>query len=205
VVTIEGHPLVVTGEYGKGRTVAFTGFTPTWKERRSPWDRKMISSYQLDQELAADPQFRNCFALGMRVLAAALGHAPGTSFVEVLEAHRRPLFEMLQDQPKAKLEVPKTVAFTVAEGRGEGILQLRNGSDYARLVRVRAEWAVADSKAPYLVMFGDNYFDLLPREAKDLAIQIRLPKGTQGRVPGRLIVEGSNVDRAEVPCEVVLP
>jgi beta-mannosidase len=202
LVTIEGHPLVVTGQFGKGRTVAFTGFTPTWKERRSPWDRKMISSHQLDQELAADPQFRNCFAFAMRLLASALGTQPDTTFDGIFEAHRRPLFETLQDQPEAQLDLPAKMQFAILAGRGEGVLQLRNGSTYARLVRVRAEWEGADSHAPYLVIYDDNYFDLIPGETKDLAIEIRMPAHARGRVAGRLIVEGSNVPSFEVPVSI---
>lgn len=204
VVSIEGHPLVVTGQFGRGCTVAFTGFTPSWKERRSPWDRKLISSYQLDQELAADPQFRTCFALGMRMIAAALGRRPDSPFDEILETHRRPLFETLQDQPDAELFLPKQVELTAEAGMAKGVLRIQNGPNYARLLRVRAEWEGGQSGAPYLVMYDDNYFDLLPNETRSLAIEMRLPQGAPGRVTGRLIVEGSNADRMEIPCELVL-
>jgi beta-mannosidase len=204
VATIEDHPLVVTGQFGKGRTVAFTGFTPGWKERRSPWDRKMISSHQLDQELSTEPQFRTFFALGMRIIAAALGRRPESPFDQILEAHRKPLFETLQNQPAAELSLPKSVEFTADAGKAKGVIQIQNGSNYARLLRVRAEWDVAQHGAPYLVMYDDNYFDLLPSETRNLSIEMRLPSSARGRVTGRLIVEGSNLDRTEIPCELVL-
>jgi hypothetical protein len=131
-----------------------------------------------------------------------LGIQPASTFDGIFEAHRRPLFETLQDQPKAQLDLPAKIQFAISAGRGEGTLQLRNGSDYARLVRVRAEWEGADSQAPYLVMFDDNYFDLLPNETRDLSIEIRMPRDARGRLSGRLIVEGSNVPAVEIPVSL---
>jgi len=199
LATIEGFPFVVTGSYEKGSTVAFTGFTPAWKERRSPWNRKLISSHQLDQELAADPQFRTCFALGMRMIAAALGEQPSTSFDDLLVARSRPLFEMLQDSPSASVELPESLRMDVTGHRATGVLTLRNGAKFARLLRIRCKWDGDASGAPYLTIYGDNYFDLLPGEEMTVTVEMRLSQGRPGPVEGTLVVEGSNVPPVEIP------
>src|SRR5581483_3906094 len=55
MMTISGRPLLVTGQFGKGRTVAFTGFTPPYAEKKSTWDPKIPIRYLLDQEFTNDP------------------------------------------------------------------------------------------------------------------------------------------------------
>ena len=165
----------------------------------------MVSSYLLDQELASDPQTRTCFALCMRIIAAAIGESPTASFDEILASRSRPLFEMLQDQPAASLELPKAMQLTVSGERAQASLRLRNGPSFARLVRVRAEWNVPEPQAPYLVMYSDNYFDLLPGETVELSLNLRLSPASHGPVQGRLIVEGSNVAASEIPVTLLLP
>lgn len=201
LVTVRNHPLVVAGRYGEGRVVAFTGFTPSWPERRSPWDRKMISTYQLDQELVAQPQARTCFALMMRLIAEALGEPPAVPCDEILAARTRPLFEDLQDLPPARLELPERLQVARTDGTGMVDLPIRNGSSFARLVRVRAEWDGSPAAAPYLATYDDNYFDLLPGESKTVRIALRMPPNAGQGPSGRLIVEGSNVKKVEIPCE----
>ena len=48
ILSIEGRPLLVTGSYGQGRTVAFTGFTPPYLEHHAEWDSKVILPYQAE-------------------------------------------------------------------------------------------------------------------------------------------------------------
>jgi hypothetical protein len=74
-----------------------------------------------------------------------------------------------------------------------------NGSRYARLVSVRAEWSAPEAQAPYLVMCSDNYFDLVPGETKEISLDLRLPPGVNRPVEGRLIIEGSNVAAEGIP------
>jgi hypothetical protein len=54
-------------------------------------------------------------------------------------------------------------------------------------------------------MYGDNYFDLMPGEAKTLSIDVRLPRGARGRFEGQLVVEGSNVAENGIPLELRAP
>ncbi|MFA5058120.1 MAG: glutamine amidotransferase, partial [Opitutaceae bacterium] len=206
ILSIKGQPLLVTGQYGQGRTVAFMGFTPeNTAERRSPWDPKIVSTCLLDQELVSQPETRIYFALFMRMIAAAVGESPATPCDEILEARCKPLFETLQDEPAAVLQLPPAVQLTASGGQAQGSFRLTNGTGYARLVRVRAVWNGPEAEAPYLVMYSDNYFDLMPGETKELSLDLRLPAGMDKPVQGRLIVEGSNVAASEIPITLMAP
>jgi hypothetical protein len=199
VLNIAGSPLLVTGRYGEGRTVAFTGFTPEYVERRADWDAKIVFPYLIDQEFAFRPATRAYFALFMRMLAEVTGRRPATPYGDILAARSQPLFEILQDQPAATLQLPTGVEATVSGGEAKVAFRVANGPQYARLVRVRAEWNTPETQAPYLTMFSDNYFDLSPSEAKEVSLDLRLPSGVRKPVEGRLIVEGSNVAAGNVP------
>ncbi len=59
-LSIAGEPLLVTGKYGAGKTVAFTGFTPA---------ADAYSALPIDQYLIAEPQGRAYFVLFADMLA----------------------------------------------------------------------------------------------------------------------------------------
>ena len=184
---------MVIGQYGEGRTVAFTGFTPEYAEKRAFWDLKIEFPYLVDQELTTNPVNAAYFGLFMRMLAAATGQQPATPYDEILLARDKPLFEMLQDSPPATLKTQN-----VLEARAEGSkatlsLDITNGPQYARLVRIRAEWEGPKDQVPYLVKYSDNYFDLLPGENKRVGVAISLPQKAGKVVRGHFSIQGSNV------------
>lgn len=55
---------------------------------------------------------------------------------------------------------------------------------------------------PYLVEYGDNYFDLLPGESKPVAIDMFLPKEHMGKLSGALVVEGTNIESRRIPVQI---
>jgi hypothetical protein len=202
ILTISGRPLLVTGQFGQGRTVAFTGFTPAYAEKKSSWDPKIILRYFLDQEFGTDPVSKSYFALFMRMIGAARGEKPAAGFDELLAARDKPLFESLQDLSSATLSLPAAVRAKASERKANANLAVTNGSEYARLVRVRAEWKEGEENAPYLVKYSDNFFDLLPGESKSLALVMFLAKEHMGRISGTLVVEGPNLEPQRIPVEV---
>ncbi|MEW5976487.1 MAG: sugar-binding domain-containing protein [Acidobacteriota bacterium] len=203
VLMIAGHPLLVTGRFGKGRTLAFTGFTPEYAERSADWDPKIVFPYLLDQEFVFRPETVAYFALFMKMIVAATGQRPANPYTEIMAARTRPLFETLQDQPAAVLNFPGSVQGVISQGRAKVAFGLTNTSRYARLVSVKTTWNAPESQAPYLTMYNDNYFDLAPGETKDVSLGLRLPPGVTGPVQGRLIIEGSNVAAVEVPITLL--
>lgn len=189
-LTIEGHPLVATGRYGQGRTVAFTGFTPSWEAPGTNY---------LDEQFDNMPVSRAYFGFFAQILAAATGSRPAMDWKQVLAARQKPLFQMLKEQPAAMVETGVPVA-AKADGQSATLsLNLQEGKKYARLVRLRVEW---DGPQPYLSLYSDNYFDLLPGEAKTVTLEVKFPEKLAAPAHGRLIVAGSNVEAREIPVTV---
>jgi hypothetical protein len=203
VMTISGRPLLVIGQFGKGTTVAFTGFTPAYTEKKSSGDPKITLRYFIDQEFVTDPVTKSYFGLFMRMIAAASGEKPATAYDELLAERDKPLFESLKDLPTATLAVPSVLNATASGKKADAALMVTNGSKYARLVRVRAEWKEGEVNSPYLVKYSDNYFDLLPGESKSLALEMFLAKEHMGKLSGTLVVEGTNIESRRVPVELV--
>jgi hypothetical protein len=110
-----------------------------------------------------------------------------------------PLFETLKVQPEAELNSVESVQATVVDSRASASINVTNKSRYARLVRMRAEWNEGQGAAPNLVIFGDNYFDLMPHESRAVEVEFFLPEGGQHAARGRLVIEGSNLKAVEVP------
>ena len=203
LMTISGRPLLVTGDYGKGHTVAFTGYTPSYTMKKAFWDSSVTFPYCLDQEFVTNPVSRSYFSVFIRMLALASGEAPAVAFDEILAAKDKPLFESLKDLPKATLSLPTKISSVGSGGRANAVLNLVNGGAYARLVRVRAEWI--GSGTPYLVKYSDNYFDLLPGQEKTLDLEMLLPAQHSGTIAGTLIISGPNLEERRVPVELQDP
>src|ERR1019366_8846384 len=102
-------------------------------------------------------------------------------------------FETLKDLPTATLTLPSALKVTVSGRKGSATLQVKNGTKYARLVRMRAEWKEGEGNSPYLVKYSDNFFDLLPGESKSVGVKMFLAKAPLGKLSGTLVVEGTNV------------
>ena len=47
--------------------------------------------------------------------------------------------------------------------------------------------------------YGDNYFDLMPGESREVSLEFRLARASAEPVAGHLIVEGSNLVAVKVP------
>jgi beta-mannosidase len=204
MMTISGRPLLVTSQSGKGTTVAFTGFTPAYKEKKSSWDLNIPARYYIDQEFVTNPVSKSYFSLFMRMISAASGEEPAVAFDELLAARDKPLFESLKDLPTTTLTLPGAVQAKIAGGKASLALRVTNGGSYARLVRVRAEWPGGHA-SPFLVKFSDNYFDLLPGEAKTLALEMFLAGEGAGTITGNLVVEGPNTETKRVSIELLNP
>jgi beta-mannosidase len=193
ILTINGRPLFVTGRYGQGHTVAFTGFTPPYTEQHAYWDSKIIFPYLPDQEYYQNPITKAYSYVFMELLAAATGKTPQASYAAILAAHEKPLFETLKDLPPVTVRTDIVSSGVISDNQGRLTLQLTNGERYARLVHLRAEWDGESPRIPYLVLYGDNYFDLAPGEVRKIDLTLLFPQGAAGPVSGKLTVDGANV------------
>lgn len=182
LLQIHNQPLLVTGQFGRGHTVSFSGFTPVQDGKEN---------YLLGQQLIQDPVNRAYFETFVGLVALATGEKPMVPVTDLLAAAEKPLFQTLKDQPTTQIgvrlepsEAGKDRSATVR------LVRLKNGASYAHLVRLRIEW---DTKAPqpYLTEFSDNCFEMLPGEQRTISLSWRMPAGA-GSPAGTLIVDGAN-------------
>jgi len=199
ILAIAGRPLLVEGHYGRGRTLVFTGFTPEYVPEHAFWNPQVVFPYLVDQELYVNPESKAYFDVFMRMMATATGEKPAVEYGRMLSAREKPLFETLKEQAGTELKVPEGVAAAVSGDEANVSLNIENESRYAHLVRVSAVWEAESAKAPYLVMYSDNYFDLLPGEMKAIDVRVLTPRGLTGTIKGKFMVKGSNVSPAVVP------
>ncbi|MCL5006323.1 MAG: glutamine amidotransferase [Acidobacteria bacterium] len=178
IMKFRDWPLLAAGHYGKGRTVAFMGFTPTRPDLEPVW-----------------------FALYGQMLMEALGQNPEYRYA-ALTPGNKPLMQLLKEQPLAKVKVSPAKIDTALKGNtGAFAVKIANGERYARLVRLRIEWEDSHHQ-PHVVMYGDNYFDLLPDEKKRVTVDFRTPAAFTGAIQGTLIIEGTNLPAMRVPVRL---
>ncbi len=194
IFSINGRPLFVTGQYGHGRTVAFTGFTPAISDSDTEW--------VVDQKLYADPINKAYLQIFMQLLVAATGEKPQTPYKTILAKRAEPLFENLKNLPPAEIKTPLIVSGEISLGRGHFSLQLTNKDRYARLLRVRAKWNGEPPDSPCLVLYSDNYFDLLPGQSKTIEGELFLPDVKTNSISGILTVQGVNVPPTEIAVKL---
>ncbi|MCL2659485.1 MAG: glutamine amidotransferase [Acidobacteriaceae bacterium] len=172
-------PLLVTGLYGKGHTVAFMGYTPyDNKSDEATW--RALYSQMLLAATGENPQYRYAWVMG----------------------NEKPVFQLLKEQPEASVKAtPAAIASTAKNGTASFKVEVANGGSFARLLRMRIEWNDAMSHEP-IVMYGDNYFDLFPHESKEVAVDVAMPEGFTGTARGTLILEGTNVPESRIPVSL---
>jgi beta-mannosidase len=175
VMKFNDWPLLVTGQYGKGRTLAFMGFTP--------------------KDKITEPAWR---ALYSQMLLAATGENPEYRYASVT-GRDKPLFQLLKEQPEATVTaLPRAIESAGKNGVASFKVNIAGGSRFARLVRMRIEWSDAKVVAA-AVLYGENYFDLFPGEKKEVAVEIYMPEDFSGTAKGTLVLEGTNVPESRIP------
>ncbi len=186
--TIGGYPLLVTGNHGRGRTVAFTasltkplrmfriGEGLDWEDPLDVdphWARRDIKSY--------GPYWRGVQQLTLGLLASAAGTSLSGTPAELADIFQRPLFEELAGLGQTTLEASVERDPDV-DPKTRGRVRVRNtGSVVARLVRgaVQGEGR-----------FRDGFVDLLPGEEAVLRFEV----GGSGAGGGRVELRAQNAE-----------
>jgi hypothetical protein len=181
LITVAGDPLLVTGSYGLGRTVAYTGFTPEADE---------FTGTTMDNQWAYRPSTRTHMESLAEMLAQAL---PGGAEWkhEVLEQRATPLFETLKNLPQAKLDATLP-GCEPAEGGGVCRLRIHSTQGFAHLVHLRVEW---NSAPPYSAELSDNDFEMLPGETREIELRWR-SNDLHAGVRGAWVLAAANAPEA---------
>lgn len=190
ILTVGGSdPLLVTGTFGLGHTVSFTGFTPILPIGQS--------DSPIGQQLIHDPANRAFFAAFVDLVSLATARDTVVPSVALLDANEKPLFQTLKEQPATKIDVRLEPAEETTDATERvRLVRLKNGASYAHLVRLRVEW---DTKTPepYLTEFDDNAFEMLPGEERTVRLSWRTASA-RGGGSGELVVDGANVRQTKL-------
>lgn len=171
---LDGFPLLVTGEYGQGATLAFTasltkplrmfriGEGLEWEDPldlQPHWARHDIKAY--------GPYWRGNVQLCLGLLAAA-ARRPLLAPPQCLADRRNtPIFELLANLDRTELSGFLELTSDATEGEVRGTAVVRNaGSVLARLVR-----GVVVTEATRDHRFRDGFVDLLPGESARLRFE----------------------------------
>ncbi len=197
IMKIGEWPLLVSGLCGGGHTVSFMGFTPV-NMGKAIQETIAPLGFNPTDERKLSPMWLCLYA---QMLLAALGENPDYRYADVV-AVDKPVMQLLKEQPKARLTIEcQSLKAPIRDKAAHFSLGLKNGDRFARLVRVRAEWKDEVNK-PHVVLYSDNYIDLLPLERQAIEIDFRLPAAPAGPIQGMLVVEGTNVAEQRIPIEL---
>ena len=185
-LTVAQQPLLVTGTFGAGKTVAFTGLTPVADK---------FTSFPIDEYFLKRPGLRTYFSLFADLLADVLPgniERPGP----ILKQHETPLYQTLKEQPPTEFEVTKTEAVSVTTNVAHCRIRITNKGGYAHLVHIRFDWPSA-APTPFMAVPSDNDFELLPIDARDIDLEWRT-SGAQQQTAGTVIVNAANAPDARM-------
>lgn len=202
ILTVNGRPLLVVGEYGQGRTVAFTGFTPAYREEHAYWDASVTFPYLVDQQLYREPVTKAYLYLFVEFLSAAAGENPQVTPDAFLATREKPLFETLKELPPASVKISIEEMSRTSGGDATFSVRVSNSDHYARLIRLRTDWDGTGDTTPDIVLYDDNYFDLAPGESRVIVARHPLLGASSQRLTGTLRIQGANIASTGVPIEL---
>ncbi len=175
LLRLAGHPLLVSGHYGKGRTLAYLGFSP--EERSRARDRRQ---FILDLAIRASDEARLFTIISASLLALASGEDPPSRLDDVVQARATPLYETLKDTPRTPWPGVTLVWARAAGDRMKAQLHIKNGPKYLYGLRVRFD-GPDFREGNVLPLWSNQYFDLLPGEEVDAWVEIITANGSRLR------------------------
>jgi hypothetical protein len=172
LLRLAGQPLLVSGQYGKGRTLVYLGFSP--EGGRSVRNRQPLI---VDRAIRASAEGRLFTIISAALLALASGEEPSTALGDLVKARSTPLFETLKNSPSAPWP---DVSLSWERSDGKGVrarIHIRNGAEYLYGLRLRFDGPdFRDGKA--LPLWSDQYFDLIPGEELNATVELFTADGS---------------------------
>ncbi|MCX6620830.1 MAG: hypothetical protein NTY38_07075, partial [Acidobacteria bacterium] len=161
LLEVEGYPLLVTGQFGAGRTVAYLGFSP-----ETPANPAQVKPVLVDREIRARTS-RLFFVAGAAALALASGAEPALPIDDLIEDRAKPIYETLIRAREPAL--PEVTVSWLSPKRAR--VRMRNGATYLFGLRLRLDGP--DIRAGNaLQLWNHQFFDLLPGERRECAVEI---------------------------------
>jgi hypothetical protein len=187
LLKLDDLPLLVTGRYGKGRTIAYLGFSP--QEIPSSTVKPLV----LDRAIRESEEGRLFAIISASLLSLASGETPSVPIETMIEDRARPLFEnLMQGNPAGGPKVAARWVFN-ADGKPHVRIHITNGDAFNFGLRVRLSSAgIEDGRV--LPLWTDQYFNLLPHESVDADVTLWLHGGA---VREPMMIVAQTIDGAE--------
>jgi len=163
---MDGKPLLVTGRYEKGRTIAYLGFSPEGSPTTK--DQKPVL---LDRALRSSTEARLFATITATILALAANQEPLVPIGQLLEGRATPLFETLKNAPWTAWPEVSLSWGQSGGGVSRARIRIRNGPHYVSGFRLRLEGPDFQSGRA-LALWSDQYSDLLPGQESELAVEL---------------------------------
>lgn len=189
LLQLDELPLLVTGRYGKGRTIAYLGFSP--RGVPGPDYEPII----VDRAIRESAEGRLFAMVSASLLALASGQPPPMPVAQAIEDRARPLYEQLLAAEPGPAPKVTSRWRTDAEGKAHGHVHIENGKQFNLGLRVRLTGKGVES-GQQLPLWSDQYFDLLPNESADAEVVIWSQTGAVAQ-PVSVVAEG--LDGTQTP------
>ncbi|MGH9613753.1 MAG: glutamine amidotransferase, partial [Bryobacteraceae bacterium] len=166
LLRLDDTPLLVTGNFGAGKTIAYLGFSPAGSAT-VPAPPAIV-----DRAVRASPENRLFAMVCASILSLAAGEQPSTNLENMIESRATPLYETLKAmRPAAWPRV--TATWTNKEaGIYKARIHIQNGGSYLFGFRLRLDGPdFQDGRA--LAIWSEQYFDLLPNQSTESEVEVR--------------------------------
>jgi hypothetical protein len=174
-------PLLTRGQFGKGTTFAYLGFSPTGQLQED------AGTVVLDRLVRASPEARLFTSMCAIILGLTSADTTAAKLADIIDSRDKVLFQTLAEMPSAG--APRVSATWRKGPRNHlsGHIRVENGERYAFGLRVRLQ-GPDDQSGRALQVWSNQYFDLLPHQKTEADVSIFTRDGT---APGplTLIVE----------------
>jgi hypothetical protein len=165
LLRVAGQPLLVSGHFGKGLTLAYLGFSPAGSGKVK--DRQPVI---VDRAIRSSAEGRLFTIISASLLTLASGEDPSAAPSESLEARATPLFESLKNTPLPGWPEVSLSWIRLPEGHLGARIHIHNGPQYVRGLRLKFEGPdFQDGSA--LALWSDQFFDMLPGEETDCVVE----------------------------------
>jgi beta-mannosidase len=165
LLKLDALPLLVTGRYGKGRTIAYLGFSPKGVPGA---DHKRVI---LDRAIRDSAEGRLFGTMAATLLTLASGEQPAAGIAESIADRARPFFQPLLARSPATVATLSATWTKDADGHPKAHVKIVNGDHFNFGLRVRLAGPDVESGS-VLPLWNDQYFDLLPHEAVETDVTV---------------------------------
>jgi beta-mannosidase len=174
-------PMLVSGRYGNGKTLAYMGFSPEGSIRR---DFKPVI---VDRAIKASSQGQLFAMVSAILLALASSEKTEPDLMKLIESRRTPLYETLLELPPDSMPNITASWTRVSTGQMAGHIRIENGDRFTFGLRLRLD-GHDQQTGRLLSLWSNQYFDLFPHETAECDLTL-FTQDSKEFVPFELVAE----------------